>query len=421
VSCKASAHGALHTPVRCDNDQPNLAPDFRDKVPHPTTHAADRPLRDPSGPHPPPAPAQSRYDAGVEDLIILPLAALAVAARRLGRAALSALIHILDWAFPILLQVARFPLFTVRMIGDGVTAVLKGIVRFLPVSGTARDAWRQRVSEYWAWLRQKFSYRAFEEAVHHVFEHGMAWTFKTCRTLTPTGALLVIAGAVLWLPVSFGIATALHGVLIAKATVWPAWMQLLHPFATIIAKSKLLVLPAYPAAWPQAKQHSLVQAAYRLYQWLAAHYLAQKTGYRYRQTERAATDGALALRRSADDIGLRQLSGRLLDGLNDLAARTAKGARIAVRRTLRGLSALPLIGAIIRRYETQYDEAADQQDPARLSERVRGFFERWSIKFSAEHYETKDVEVKSAEAKADRGAAPGAAPPPPTHRTPIRP
>ena len=379
-------------------------------------------MHDPSHP---PATAQSCYDAGVEDLIILPLVALAVAARRLGRAALSALIHILDWAFPILLQVARFPLFTARLIGDGVTAMLKGVVRFLPMSGTARDAWRARISEYWAWLRQKFSYRAFEQAVHHAFEHGMAWTFRTCRKLTPGGALLVIAGAVLWLPVSFLIATLVHGVLIAKATAWPAWMQLLHPVATIIAKSKLLVLPAYPAAWPQAKQHSLVQAAYRLYQHLAAHYLMQKTGYRYRQAERAATDGAIALRRSADRIGLRQLSGRLLDGLNDLATRTAKGARIAVRHTLQGLSALPLIGTIIKRYEKHYDEAADQQDPARLSERVRGFFERWSIKFSAEHYEAKDVEAAGSKATSGNAVAPGVSPPAPKpaprHGGPIRP
>jgi hypothetical protein len=406
--------------VRCGNVPPNLALDIRDKVEPSDHHAADRPLHDPSHP---PATEHRRYDAGVEDLIILPLAALAVAVRRLGRATLSALVHILDWVFPILLQVARFPLFTARMIGDGVTAVLKGVVRFLPVSGTARDAWRQRVSEYWAWLREKFSYRAFEGAVHHVFEHGMAWVFKTCRKLTPGGALLVIAGAVLWLPVSFLIATVVHGVLIAKATTWPAWMQLLHPFATIIAKSKLLVLPAYPAAWPQAKQHPIVQAAYRLYQHLAAHYLMQKTGYRYRQTERAATDSAMALRRSAGRIGLRQMWGRLLDGLNDLAARTTKGARIAVTRMLQGLSALPLIGAIVRRYETHYDEAADQQDPARLSERVRGFFERWSIKFSAEHYEVKDVEAKAAESKATSGnaMAPGVSPPAPRHGGPIRP
>ena len=40
----------------------------------------------------------------------------------------------------------------------------------------------------------------------------------------------------------------MHAVLFAKVTSWPAWMQLLHPLATVIAKSKLLVLPVYPAA-----------------------------------------------------------------------------------------------------------------------------------------------------------------------------
>jgi hypothetical protein len=405
---------------------PELALDFCDNVRHPITTADrpldDRTLHDPSGPHPP-ASAQVRYAAGVEDLIILPLAALAVAARRLGRAALSVLIHILDWAFPILLQVVRFPLFTVRMIGDGVAAVLEGIVQFLPASGAARDAWRQRVSRYWAWLRQKFSYRAFDEAVHHAFEGGMAWVFRTGRKLSPGGALLVIAGALLWLPVSFLTATAIHGVLIAKATVWPAWMQLLHPLATVIAKSKLLVLPAYPAAWPQAKQHPIVQASLRLYRQLAAHYLMQKAGYRYRQAECAATAGAMALRRAADRIGLRRLSGRLLHGLNELAARTAKGTRIAVTHMLHGLSALPLIGAIIRRYATHYEQAADRPSPERLSRRVSSFFARWSIKFSAKYYEAKDAEAKAAERTATSGniIARGVSPPTPRPGGPIRP
>jgi hypothetical protein len=255
----------------------------------------------------------------------------------------------------------------------------------------------------------------------------MAWVFRVGRTLTPGGALLVIAGAVLWLPVSFLLATVIHGVLLAKATVWPAWMQLLHPVATLIAKSKLLVLPAYPAAWPQAKQHPIVQAAYRLYQWLAAHYLMQKIRHRYRQTERAATNSMIALRRSADRIGLRQLSSMALNGFNNLAARTAKGTRTAATRMLQGLSTLPLIGAIIRRYATHYGQAADRQSPERLSEWVRGFFERWSIKFSAEHYEAKDAEVKTAERNttasniASPGVPPRAANPAPRHGGPIRP
>jgi hypothetical protein len=356
-----------------------------------------------------PASEQSRIYAGLEDLIILPLAAVAVAARRLGRDMLLGLVQLLDWAFPIVLQIVRFPLFTIRIIGDGVAAALKGIVRLLPVSGEAREAWRQRVSESWLRLRQTFSYKAFEQGLHHAFEKGMGWVFRTCRTLTPGGALLVIAGAALWLPVSFGIATLLHGMLIAKATVWPAWTQLLHPVATIIAKSKLLVLPAYPAAWPQAKQHWLVQASFRIYEYLAARYLMRKTGLRYRQTERAATEGARVLRRSAIRIGLRQLSDRVLDGQNDLAARFGKAMRMIARRTIRRLSGLPLIGPIIRRYEKHYDEASEQESPQKLSERIKGFYERWSIKLSVEYYEAKDATM--IQSPQSHGAAPVASPP----------
>jgi len=354
-------------------------------------------LNDQSGARPP-ATAQTTIYAGLEDLIILPLAAVAVAARRIGRDLLLALVQILDWAFPIVLQIVRFPLFTIRIVGDGIAAALKGVVRLLPVSGEAREAWRQRVSEYWARLRQTFSYKAFEQALHHAFENGMAWVFRTCKTLTPGGALLVIAGAVLWLPVSFGIATVLHGVLIAKATVWPAWTQLLHPVATIIAKSKLLVLPAYPAAWPQAKQHALVQGAFRLYEYLAARYLMRKIGLRYQQTERATTDGTRVLRRSAIRIGLRQMYERLLDGLNDLAVQIGKGIRIIARLTIQGLSSLPLIGPIIQRYEKHYNEAAEQESPQKLSERIKGIYDRWSIKLSVDYYEAKDVEVATSQA-----------------------
>jgi hypothetical protein len=385
--------------------EPKLELDFRDKV-RPSDHdAADRPLNDQSGARPP-ATAQTTIYAGLEDLIILPLAAAAVAARRLGRDLLLALVQLLDWAFPIVLQIVRFPLFTIRIIGDGVAAALKGVVRLLPVSGEAREAWRQRVSEYWARLRQTFSYKAFEQALHHAFEKGMAWVFRTCKTLTPGGALLVIAGALLWLPVSFAIATVLHGVLIAKATVWPAWTQLLHPVATIIAKSKLLVLPAYPAAWPQAKQHALVQGAFRLYEYLAARYLMRKIGFRYRQTERAATDGTRVLRRSAIRIGLRQLSERLLDGLNDLAVQIGKDMRAMATGAMQGLARLPLIGPIIRRYQTHYDEASEQESPQKLSEKVKSFYERWSIKLSVEYYETKEAEAAQSHA-----AAPVASPP----------
>ena len=79
----------------------------------------------------------------------------------------------------------------------------------------------------------------------------------------------------------------MHAVLLANAALLPAWMQLLHPIATIIAKSKLLVLPAYPAAWPQAKKHAWVQAVFRCMHRIAALDSIRKTVHRYEQSKQA--------------------------------------------------------------------------------------------------------------------------------------
>ncbi len=214
-----------------------------------------------------PGMTRGRFDPGVEDLIILPLVLAARAVKWLGNATITVLVHILDYAFPVVLQLLRFPMFTLRIIGDGVAALLKGLAAWLPMSGSRREMWRITISEHWARLRSTISYEAFEEALHHAFEAGMAWVFRRCRTLSPGRAMLVTGGAVLWLPVSFTIATTMHAVLIAQATVLPAWMQLLHPVATIIAKTKLLVLPVFPAAWPQTRKHPLMQALFDFYRY----------------------------------------------------------------------------------------------------------------------------------------------------------
>jgi hypothetical protein len=65
-------------------------------------------------------------------------------------------------------------------------------------------------------------------------------------------------------------------------------MQLLHPFATFIAKSKLLVLPVYPAAWPQAKEHPIVQRFFQFCRYCMSLDVIRKARYRYRQVERGA-------------------------------------------------------------------------------------------------------------------------------------
>src|SRR5262245_41064800 len=118
----------------------------------------------------------------------------------------SILIYVLDYAFPILLQLIRIPLLAARLLGDGIELFLEGVLRCLPMSRAKREAWRARVRQQWIWFRRNISYQAFEYALHHAFEAGMAWVFRKCRRLTPSGALLVIAVALLWLPVSFGTA-----------------------------------------------------------------------------------------------------------------------------------------------------------------------------------------------------------------------
>jgi len=339
------------------------------------------------------APAtEEQFRPGIADVVILPLVAGAFAVARAMRAAFWGLVRLLDYAFPILLQVMRFPLFTVRIIGDALVGVSKAIIRLLPVSLGRRREWVDSVSAGWSWLRRKISYKAFEEAVHHLFEDGMAWVFRRCRTLTPRAALLVIFGAALWLPISFGIATAMHALLIAYAASLPPWMQLLHPFATVIAKSKLLVVPAYPAAWPQAKRHPMVQSLAEFYRTCTRLYLARKTRARYRQTEVVAATLAGTVERSTIFAGLARLWDHVSSAFAAGLAGLARMIRSAVAWTVGALARMPLIGPAIGSYAAHYDRAAQRDSTAPLSERVQGFFERWSIKFTAQYYEAKEQE-----------------------------
>jgi hypothetical protein len=338
-----------------------------------------------------PRPADTGVPAGVDDVVIVPLVAAAFAIWRALRRMFFILIDIVDFLFPILLQLMRFPLFTLRIIGDGIAALLKGVARILPIGSTRRAAWREFVTRHWTWLRQKISYKAFEEWLHHAFEAGMAWVFRTCRALTPRDALLVIVGAILWLPISFVVATLVHAVLIAKAMTLPAWMQLLHPVATVIAKTKLLVLPVYPAAWPQAKQHPSVQALIRFWRYFINHAIVRKIGHRYRQTEAVAADIGDTLRHTAAATGLSRLGSSVLAALNATMAAIGGAARTTAFGLAEILSKTPLLGGIVARYDAHYDEANDKPI-GKFSERVRDFYDRWSVKFTAEYYHGKERE-----------------------------
>ena len=301
--------------------------------------------------HHPSSNEDGRFRAALDDVIIVPLVFITLAANEILRFILSTLMQLLDYAFPLAMQLVWLPLFAVKILGNGIVAVISSVLHFLPLSKTRRRQWNTAIRRSWSWLRRKISYRAFEHAVHIAFESGMAWVFRKCRHLTPNSALLVILGAVLWLPISFGAATAMHAVLFAKVMSWPAWMQLLHPLATVIAKSKLLVLPVYPAAWPQAKKHAFIQFAFKSYKSIKSLYLVKKFGFRYRQARIAGSAAIDSLERTA--------------GLTS-AVRWLRKAHVAKHFGV--------------------------EKPAH---ELRSFFSRWSIKFSAEYYEVKERRAAS--------------------------
>lgn len=293
----------------------------------------------------------SAFRGGIDDVIIVPLVVATLAVNKMVRFLASVLVHILDFAFPLVMQLVWLPLLATRMIGDGIVAVLRSILRTLPLGEAKRRRWAEAMHRRWEWLRERISYRAFEHAVHVAFESGMAWVFRKCRRLTPSKALLVIIGAILWLPISFGAATALHAILFAKVASWPAWMQLLHPLGTVIAKSKLLVLPVYPAAWPQAKKHPFVQFIVASYRKVMNLYIVRKIEFRYRYAECIA---AAAVDELEHATGLSR-------------------AVMWFRMTEKAIENQPIVH--------------------KPSQKLRLFYERWSIKFSAEYYEAKECEA----------------------------
>ena len=289
---------------------------------------------------------EGRFRGAPDDVIIIPLVFVTLAGNKILRFILTILMRLLDFAFPLAMQIVWLPFFAAKVLGNVIVTITSRALRFFPLSETKRRQWRISIRRSWSRLRRKISYRAFEQAVHIVFEGGMAWVFRQCRHLTPSTALLVIMGAVLWLPLSFGVATAMHAILFAKVTSWPAWMQLLHPLATVIAKSKLLVLPVYPAAWPQAKKHPFVQFVFKSYETIQCLYVIKKIGFRYRQAEIAVIAAVERLERTA---GLAS-------------------AMMWLRRA----------------------HVAEHLGVEKPTQKLRSFFSRWSIKFSAEYYETKE-------------------------------
>jgi hypothetical protein len=196
--------------------------------------------------------------------------------------------------------------------------------------------------------------------------------------------LLVIVAALVWIPVSFIAATAVHAWLIADAGSLPKWMQIFHAVAAILAKSKLLMLPAYPAAWPQAKRHPIVQALARVWRFVASLHFVRKTRFRFGQVEGA-------MDRTAAAMGFVRAWNAALAAIDRALARVGDGIRAVLGPVMRWLAKLPIMGSVVRTYASHYDRAGERP-PQRLSDKVRAFFQRWQIKFTPGYYEAKETE-----------------------------
>ena len=120
---------------------------------------------------------ESRFRGAFDDVIIIPLVLVTLPANKILRFVLSILMRLLDYAFPLAMQIVWLPLFAARVLGNVIVTVMNGALRFLPLSESKRRQWNISIRRNWSWLRRKISYRAFEHAVYIAFESGMAWVF----------------------------------------------------------------------------------------------------------------------------------------------------------------------------------------------------------------------------------------------------
>src|SRR5436190_23787766 len=98
------------------------------------------------------AGSKKAFRAGLEDLIIVPLVGLGLALKLLAQAVLLVLVRILDFSFPLVMQLVRLPLFLARIVGDALIAIASGTVKLLPLRDENREEWRTYIGEKWRYL-----------------------------------------------------------------------------------------------------------------------------------------------------------------------------------------------------------------------------------------------------------------------------
>ena len=84
---------------------------------------------------------ESRFRGAFDDVIIIPLVFVTLPANKILRFILSILMRLLDYAFPLAMQIVWLPLFAAKVLGNVIVTVINGALRFLPLSETKRRQW----------------------------------------------------------------------------------------------------------------------------------------------------------------------------------------------------------------------------------------------------------------------------------------
>src|SRR6202049_446151 len=84
---------------------------------------------------------ESLFLCSLDDVIIIPLVFVTLAANKILRFILSILMRLLDYAFPVAMQLVWLPLFAAKVLGNVIVTVINGALRFFPLSETKRRQW----------------------------------------------------------------------------------------------------------------------------------------------------------------------------------------------------------------------------------------------------------------------------------------
>ena len=83
---------------------------------------------------------ESRFRGALDDVIIIPLVFVALAATKILRFIFLILMRLLDYAFPLAMQIVWLPLFAARVLGNVIVTVISAALRFLPFPRRTADS-----------------------------------------------------------------------------------------------------------------------------------------------------------------------------------------------------------------------------------------------------------------------------------------